>query len=154
MPRDPESLQIRKYAGQGLIENLTQSGLTWALGWTAVFERRTDEGGQKPRMRTFNYLFRLLSGHAYEVNQHGLLEHSMEMDYVHPAFVVGLDNEIYRSKVSNGPGSGNATDPVTDTVDAVWESYADTIRLPITHSTAPPPAGVGRPGDLWFQEEA
>lgn len=154
MPRDPDSLEIRKFASGGLIENLTQSGITWLTGWTAIFERATNQGGQKPRMRTFNYLFRLLSGHAHEVNQHGLLEHSLQMDYVHPAFVVGTDNEIYRSKVSNGPASGNATDPTTDTTNAVWESYSDTIRLPITFSTSAPPAGVGTPGDLWFQEES
>lgn len=123
MPRDPESLTIQKFAENGLIETLAQSGLTWEQGWTAIYEAALADGGEAPHMRTFNFLFRVLSGMARELNQHGVLEHSMLMDYVHPAFVVGTDNELYRSRVSNGPNTGNATDPVTDTANAVWQRY-------------------------------
>ena len=132
MPRDAESLKIQKWADTGDRTDPDASSLTPPLvrvtGWPASFSR---VGGNAPRRRVFNQLFRELSGMAVELNEHGgLLEWDTNVSYIHPAFVCGSDNDLYAS-VQDSTG----IDPTTDSDDSHWYP-AFHARIPFTRFTS------------------
>ena len=52
----------------------------------------------------------------------GMLPWDVRVNYRHTAFVMGSDGTIYRSVVSNGPGTGNPQDPTADD-GSTWAVY-------------------------------
>ena len=113
MARDADSKLIRKWAATGDVSTPESVSLVRATGWPSSY---SDEGGDTPRRRVFNQLFRELTALAVEINQSGLLEWDTGISYVHPALVFGSDDMVY---VSLQDSQGQ--DPVSDTTNTYWE---------------------------------
>lgn len=120
-PRDPESLKIQPWADSGDRTDPDDNSLAVTLdrddGWTLPFEQ---SGGNTPRRRVFNQIEREKTGMLHEINQHGLLEWDDEIDYVHPARVIGSDNREYVS-IQNSTNEN----PTTDTSRTYWKPLID-----------------------------
>lgn len=115
-----ESLQIEPWAENGDREAPETVGIDRDDGWPVAYEQI---GGSSPERTVFNQLLFELSSFAVLLLARGIPPWDGDVDYIHPAFVVGSDGDIYRSVVSNGPAGGNAADPVGDTANATWRAY-------------------------------
>lgn len=60
-----------------------------------------------------------------EINAHGLLEWDAKVDYEHPAAVMGIDGEMYKSRSSSGPNAQGSVDPAALTGSSKWKKVVD-----------------------------
>ena len=125
MARDPDSLTIEKWATTGDVRTPEDRGLNEAVGWPADFSQ---VGGRRPTRELFNWLFRVLTAMAVELNSHGLLEWSNQVDYQHPAAVLASDGMVYLSKLASGPNQGGAIDPTGSQGSTRWRPVADPVQ--------------------------
>lgn len=119
MTRDAQSLKIEKWATAGERETPEENGIDRSEGWDITYEQL---GGNKPERKVFNQIMRELTGLAVDMTNGGVLEWNSGVDYIHTAFVRGSNGRLYRSLVSSGPESGNATDP-TASPNTIWRLY-------------------------------
>ena len=91
-------------------------------GWD---EQYSQVGGKAGPERTYvNQLLRELSALCAELNRLGpFLPYSPAINYVHPAFIMGTDGNIYVSVADSGPATADAIDPVEDTDNSRWVIY-------------------------------
>ena len=118
MARNTESLKIRPWAANGDRATPESAGLTRGRGWHRGYSLT---GGPKPERRVFNQLLCEITSMLDEINTRGLPEWSAEVNYAHPAFVMGSNGVLYASLRDTGPGAGNAADPSGDT--DIWKAY-------------------------------
>lgn len=122
--RDPDALKIRKWADTGDRTDPDDATLSPALdraiGWPQSF---SDPEGDTPRREVFNQLLAEVTAALHEVLVHGgMLPYDDRIAYQHPAFVIGTDTRIYRSK-QNSTGQN----PVTDATRTYWEPLINTV---------------------------
>ena len=133
-PRDAESLKIVEWADSGDRIDPDDANLTPALdrddGWPSSF---SDPQGDTPRRQVFNQILREITGMLVEINTRGgMLPWDSRISYVHPAFVFGSDERMYRSQQDS-----TNENPVTDTAETYWEPLIKTVSGTISPSTAP-----------------
>ena len=115
MVRDADAKQIAKWAASGDVATPESRGLARATGWPSSYSQT---GGNLPSREVFNQLLRELTALAVELNTRGMLDWDSGITYVHPAFVVGTDGNLYVS-VQNSQG----VNPVTDSAAGSWRPY-------------------------------
>ena len=114
MPRDADSLRIRKWAADGNVTTPEDAGLDRSLGWTSDYSQ---PGGSLPQREVFNQLEREITALGEEVNKHGAgLPWDASIAYEHPALVTGSDGDFYMSLEDN-----TNVDPTTDGDTSHWE---------------------------------
>ena len=90
-------------------------------GWGPIYSQIGGKVG--PERLYVNQLLREITGLLVELNRAGpILPHSMAVNYVHHAFVMGDDGVIYVSLSSSGPATGDAIAPTADS-QTKWRLY-------------------------------
>ena len=118
-PLDNDLVKITtKWATTGDVEDPEDNNITRTEGWGTVY---SDVGGKRPEREVVNQRFAEWDALALEFVRHGVVRWDERVDYSHPALVMGNDNTLYESVGSSGPGSSNATNPVTDIVFTYWQ---------------------------------
>ena len=118
-PLDDDLVKITtKWATTGDVEDPEDNNITRTEGWGSVY---SDVGGKRPEREVVNQRFSEWDALALEFVRHGVVRWDERVDYSHPALVMGNDNTLYESVGSSGPGSSNATNPVTDIVFTYWQ---------------------------------
>ena len=118
MARDADAKLNKKWADTGDRATPESLGLDRGVGYGVTYSQTS---GDRPEREGINQLLCELSAQHVEVNQQGgILDWDADLDYILHARVMGSDGEIYRAVVASGPGTSNATNPTTDTSDAVW----------------------------------
>ena len=120
MPRDADALRLtEKWARDGdrTLPTAHQRTFGWDVNYSQV------GGLLGPERRIVNQLLSELTALAAEINAHGLLPWSPLVNYVHTAFVMGSDGQIYVSRQASGPANGTATDPTGAGATAYWRPY-------------------------------
>ena len=131
MARNTEALKVSEaWAGSatGAGNRAAIPSALRSAGWDAEYSRPGGKTG--PERTFFNQLLHEISSLAVEVNT-GMCfsQWSSAVDYVHDAtnfhysFVLGSDDRIYVSTAASGPGTGDATNPTTDTSRTKWKVY-------------------------------
>ena len=147
MPRDVDSLKIEKWAATGNVQDPETEGIVRSAGWDSRYSVPGNLGRKVVR-ETMNELHREITALGVELNTHGLLEWSNQIDYVHPAYVVDSDANdipgIYVSIGSSGPLTSNATRPLTDATNVYWQSLINTIPDPPDPESPPNASTVVR----------
>ena len=116
MARDADALRIRKWAVSGDVQTPEDRQLDRSVGWPADFSQ---PGGRKLSREVVNEIFRELSALGVEINIHGcLLEWDASVSYIHPALVIGSDDNVYAS-LQNSTG----IDPASDTDGSHWKLF-------------------------------
>ena len=115
---DTQSKKIQLWADGGERSVPENFGIDRADGWDVAYEQI---GGSRPQRLVFNQLFREITGFIRNIFAEGVPRWDRELDYIHPAFVVGSNGTLYRSTADNGPATGNANDPVSE--GTTWEVY-------------------------------
>ena len=132
-PRDAESLKIAEWADSGDRIDPDDNSLTPVLdrdtGWPSSF---SDPQGDTPRRQVFNQVLREITGMLVEINRRGgMLPWDSRISYVHPAFVFGSDERMYRSKQDS-----TNENPVGDTAETYWEALIKTVSGTIAPAAA------------------
>ena len=120
MARDPDSLRIRKWAGNAPDNRQTpeSAGIDRSEGWGPTYSQI---GGKKPERKVWNQVLCEQSALGEEVNSGGLpLEWNGTIDYELHAFV-RESRVIYWAKVPTGPATDNAERPPGD--GSIWQAY-------------------------------
>ena len=114
MPRDANSLRIRKWAANGdrTLPEADTPALTRTEGFPEEFSSST---GELLNRELVNQLLAELTSIAVEMNQRGQLDWDAEIPYTHPAVVWGSNGVLYVS-VQNSTN----IDPTTDTDSSHW----------------------------------
>ena len=111
MPRDSDSIKIRKWAETGDRIDPDDASLdprlSRGIGWPSSFSQ---SGGDVPRREVMNQLFAELSGMLAEINVNGILEYSNLIDYQQFAFV-NEEGRLYYARRNNGPSFNNVGGP-------------------------------------------
>ena len=129
MPRDADSLRIRKWAADGNVTTPEDAGLDRSLGWTSEYSQ---PGGSLPQREVFNQLEREITALGEEVNKHGAgLPWDASIAYEHPALVTGSDGDFYMSLEDS-----TNVDPTTDGDTSHWEKVAGS-SVQVTAATVP-----------------
>ena len=115
-----EVLKIEPWAASGDREDPEDVGIVRSTGWTVAFEQ---VGGSRVQRTVVQQLLFEVTSFCWHRLRDGLIPWHAGVDYEHPAFVVGSDGALYRSRVDSGPALGNAADPATQAGAAVWEVY-------------------------------
>ena len=128
MVRDADVIRIAKWGTSGTADVATATDtqvgtVVRAEGWPESYSR---QGGDYPSREVFNRLMREFSALAVEINTHGVLEWDANVSYIHPAVVMGSDNSLYVSVISN---SGH--NPVTDASDTYWKLLSGAGWTPV-----------------------
>lgn len=89
------------------------AGLDVGQGWGPTYS--VIGSGDEPQRLVFNALFRILTAGLAELNARGMLGWHADVDYVHPAVVLGSDGLIYAS-VQNSTN----VNPTSDTDYSHW----------------------------------
>ena len=118
MVRDAESLKITPWAESGDRTDPDDAALnpvlTRAKGWPDSF---STPGGDVPRRRVINQLFREITGMLHELNVNGaFLDWNAGISYVEDAHVIGTDGVVYQAVQAN-----TNQDPVADTANTYWQ---------------------------------
>ena len=124
MPRDSDSLLIRKWAASGDVATPESQGLVRATGWPVSYSQA---GGDTPEREVFNQMFREITAMLAELNTHGVLEWDDAISYDHPALVMGTDAAVYVS-VQDSLNE----DPTTDTGNTYWALLSALPDLSVT----------------------
>ena len=120
MSRDPDALNVEKWAANGDVSTPESEGLDRATGWPASYSQA---GGDVPTRELFNQLFREITALLVEINTRGgILAWDSSIFYIHPALVMGSNGKPYIS-VADSTG----VDPVTDTSNSSWTLLEDFI---------------------------
>ena len=90
-------------------------------GWTVSYEQRGS--GDEPERTVFNQRGRELDAAFGEKAVEGVIPWDGDINYPQHAFSKASDGTLVVALVANGPATGNATDPATDTDRAVWRPY-------------------------------
>ncbi len=153
MALDPVFLQLEKWADTGDRTDPDDSSLDPALveatGYPASFSA---EDGNTPRRAVVNEILYRFFASLIEIRDRGLLEWDAGVDYQQYAIVQGSNGSSYRAKVATGPATSNATDPTTDTTNAVWDgasSALGTTGVPDAPNAPVPTSFNGRLDFRW-----
>lgn len=80
----------------------------------------TPGSGVFPPRTAFNYLFKILTALAVDVNSSGcMLPWDVLVNYVEGARVIGSNNKVYIALTNNGPANGNASNPTSS--PSIWQ---------------------------------
>ena len=120
MPRDEDAIRTTKWADTGDRATPESLNVNREEGFDETFSQ---VGGSRISREMVNQLFAEWSAQLSELNQHGLLPWDIRVDYVHAAWVVGYDTNLYKSAQSSGPATSNATNPVTDAANTYWTRF-------------------------------
>ena len=99
--------------------------LARTTGWPSSYSQ---SDGNTPDRRRMNQQFRELTGGAFEVRM-GVSPYDAAVNYPLDA-ITQVQGRLFRAKVANGPGTSNATEPVSDTNEAVWERVSGSVTIP------------------------
>ena len=132
MPRDANSLLVRKWAITGDRATPESDALTRAAGYGATYSQ---SGGDTPAREVFNQILLEVTSSIVELHERGLLEWDSKQDYAHVSLVVGSDGNVYISTQASGPSS-TVQDPVSDTANTYWQNFQTAIVLEQTLSIA------------------
>ena len=121
MARDAEAKKIRLWADSGDRQSPEQLGLERDKGWPVSYEQLGS--GDEPERVVFNQLLRELTGALIDRARMGIYQWDEQVNYVHPAFVVGDNGKIFVSITDSGPLYGNAADPTQSTSRNIWRVY-------------------------------
>ena len=113
MARDSDALKIEKWAATGDVRDPEDAGIDHDTGWDATYSQ---PGGPTLERAVLNELLRELTALGVELNTRGLLEWDATVYYVHPAMVMGSDDQPYVSTYHS-----RGVDPVSDTGNTAWK---------------------------------
>ena len=115
---DAEAKKIELWADGGDRADPEDVGIDRSVGWPVSYEQ---VGGNNPSREIWNQIFRELSGWSLDRLRMGVPRWDSDVNYIHPAFVTAGD-DLYVSLESNGPDTGNATNPTT-AGQTIWRIY-------------------------------
>lgn len=108
--RDPDALQIQKWAATGDVATPESTGLTRATGWPLSYSQ---VGGDTPSREVFNQMFREITGMLDEINTKGILPWDPTIAYEHPAYVIREVNN--NPRIFESLRDNTNSDPATHT---------------------------------------
>ena len=147
MPIDDQVVKIEKWADTGdrTDPEMSTPAIVRTVGYDSTF---SGAGGSTPDRGEINQKFRELTGLAVDVRSHGVLPWDVRVDYVLPVLVVASNGRLFTGLVASGPGTSNATDPLT-AGQVAWEELTGSQTVPSIPNRPTGIAGNARIDWVW-----